>query len=219
MVNNYANLLHISNSITLWLGISPPDLFFYAVRTCCTPAGTACHADLALGGLTASAAAACPPHTSRCAAHLAAAAPAATAAPCNSATLLVAAAPHQPNRAANGSHHHANQLPPSSPAAVPAAPAGGHRHSNRLLHVLKGGREAAAAAGSGSAGGSDTRHALPAATLTAGSRLIRFCWGRSVSRGRGILVQGQLSCTCPAMPTAAALPLSAEPCSCGCTAC
>lgn len=32
VVNNYANLRHISNSITLWLGISPPDLFFYAVR-------------------------------------------------------------------------------------------------------------------------------------------------------------------------------------------
>lgn len=31
VVNNYANLRHISNSITLWLGISPPDLFFYAV--------------------------------------------------------------------------------------------------------------------------------------------------------------------------------------------
>lgn len=31
-VNNYANLREISNSISLWLGISPPDLFFYAVR-------------------------------------------------------------------------------------------------------------------------------------------------------------------------------------------
>ncbi|PRW32594.1 Sodium hydrogen exchanger 7 [Chlorella sorokiniana] len=29
-INNWANLRHISNSITLWLGISPPDLFFYA---------------------------------------------------------------------------------------------------------------------------------------------------------------------------------------------
>jgi hypothetical protein len=30
-VNNYANLLQVSNSISIWLGISPPDLFFYAV--------------------------------------------------------------------------------------------------------------------------------------------------------------------------------------------
>ncbi|KAI3423997.1 hypothetical protein D9Q98_009830 [Chlorella vulgaris] len=29
-VNNYANLLQVSNSISIWLGISPPDLFFYA---------------------------------------------------------------------------------------------------------------------------------------------------------------------------------------------
>ena len=35
VVNNYANLRHISNSITLWLGISPPDLFFYAVGPVC----------------------------------------------------------------------------------------------------------------------------------------------------------------------------------------
>ena len=33
-VNKYANLLRISNSIALWLGISPPDIFFYAVRRC-----------------------------------------------------------------------------------------------------------------------------------------------------------------------------------------
>lgn len=30
-VNNYANLLQVSNAISIWLGISPPDLFFYAV--------------------------------------------------------------------------------------------------------------------------------------------------------------------------------------------
>ncbi|KAL4855765.1 Sodium/hydrogen exchanger 7 [Chlorella vulgaris] len=30
-VNNYANLLQVSNSISIWLGISPPDLFFYAL--------------------------------------------------------------------------------------------------------------------------------------------------------------------------------------------
>ena len=29
-VNNWANLGEISNSIAIWLGISPPDLFFYA---------------------------------------------------------------------------------------------------------------------------------------------------------------------------------------------
>ena len=38
-VNNWANLREISNSIALWLGISPPDLFFYAVRGC-WPAGS-----------------------------------------------------------------------------------------------------------------------------------------------------------------------------------
>jgi hypothetical protein len=31
-VNYYANLLHVSNGIAVWLGISPPDLFFFAVR-------------------------------------------------------------------------------------------------------------------------------------------------------------------------------------------
>ncbi|KAL4855761.1 Sodium/hydrogen exchanger 8 [Chlorella vulgaris] len=30
-INNYANLLQVSNSISIWLGISPPDLFFYAL--------------------------------------------------------------------------------------------------------------------------------------------------------------------------------------------
>jgi hypothetical protein len=30
-LNYYVNLLQISNSISLWLGISPPDIFFYAV--------------------------------------------------------------------------------------------------------------------------------------------------------------------------------------------
>lgn len=30
-INNYANLLQVSNAIAIWLGISPPDLFFYAV--------------------------------------------------------------------------------------------------------------------------------------------------------------------------------------------
>ena len=30
-VNNYVNLLQISSGIAIWLGISPPDLFFYAV--------------------------------------------------------------------------------------------------------------------------------------------------------------------------------------------
>lgn len=30
IVNYHANLLEVSNSIALWLGISPPDLFFYA---------------------------------------------------------------------------------------------------------------------------------------------------------------------------------------------
>ncbi len=30
-INNYANLLQVSNAISIWLGISPPDLFFYAV--------------------------------------------------------------------------------------------------------------------------------------------------------------------------------------------
>lgn len=34
-LNQYVNLLQISNSITLWLSISPPDLFFYAVRCAC----------------------------------------------------------------------------------------------------------------------------------------------------------------------------------------
>ena len=29
-VNNWANLGEISNSIAIWLGISPPDIFFYA---------------------------------------------------------------------------------------------------------------------------------------------------------------------------------------------
>ena len=29
-INNWANLGEISNSIAIWLGISPPDLFFYA---------------------------------------------------------------------------------------------------------------------------------------------------------------------------------------------
>jgi len=29
-VNNYANLREISSAIAIWLGISPPDLFFYA---------------------------------------------------------------------------------------------------------------------------------------------------------------------------------------------
>lgn len=36
-VNNWANLREISNAISLWLGISPPDLFFFAVR--CWKAG------------------------------------------------------------------------------------------------------------------------------------------------------------------------------------
>jgi hypothetical protein len=33
-INYYVNLLQISNSVSLWLRISPPDLFFYAVSWC-----------------------------------------------------------------------------------------------------------------------------------------------------------------------------------------
>ena len=32
--NYYVNMLQVSNSIALWLGIEPPDLFLYAVSVC-----------------------------------------------------------------------------------------------------------------------------------------------------------------------------------------
>lgn len=146
-----------------------------------THAGTAFHADLALGGSTASRAAACQPLVSSCAAQLAAAEPAATPGPCSSCracllpphltsqTALLRAVTTMPTPC-----HACHSLPP---AAVPAAPAGGHSHSNRLLHVLKGRREAVAVA---------VTHAMLCSNLMAGPQhgAVSQCGGAQLHDAR-----------------------------------
>jgi hypothetical protein len=111
-INNYANLLQVSNSISIWLGISPPDLFFYAVSLLKSCSG--------MQGLLA----ACR-HIAGLAARNAAAAVAAVAA-------VVAAIP------AGLLGPSACSVAPPVSAAVPAAIACGQRDSNRLLYVFKG---------------------------------------------------------------------------------